>query len=228
MDTSMPPNPHPSTPIPVLWLSQHSDVCIGPSVWSFVLPVCCDDLNISQPLGGCRDYIFFFLWITNASLCGSLCPPTPTPLPGPQGRTSGLPVWKCTLWEFKRVMTRLLPPITDKWKGDFMEVEQGSFLTGWKGWCQRATLNCTIVTSNTYFRENLRPSEGWKLHLVRHGPQLVPGAHLTQFTFEAPPNCSYRLFNHSAQIIQPVSPQSPCPYVRDFLSLLCVVQRSIS
>lgn len=110
----------------------------------------------------------------------------------------------------------------------FYGMEQGSFLTGWKGWCQRATLNCTIVTSNTYFRENLRPSEGWKLHLVGHGPQLVPGAHLTQFTCEAPPNCSHRLFNHSAQIIQRVSPQSPCLYVRDFLSLLCVVQRSIS
>lgn len=45
----------------------------------------------------------------------------------------------------------------------------------------------------------------------------------TQFRPEAPQKCSQRLFNHSAQIIQRVSPQvSLCPYVRDFLSL-CVL-----
>lgn len=104
------------------------------------------------------------------------------------------------------------------------------FLAGWKGWCQRARLKCmNTVSKHLFYYFPSQPSQRWRLHLVSHKPQFGifffsrGPLDSTQFRPEAPQKCSQRLFNHSAQIIQRVSPQvSLCPYVRDFLSL-CVL-----
>lgn len=133
-------------------------------------------------------------------------------------------------------MTRLLPPITGNRRGIYGGGAKQlffsfsfSFSLAGKVDVSVQDWNVRIQYQNTYFIIFPRspPSSGgctWSATNLNLGFFFSRGPlDSTQFRPEAPQKCSQRLFNHSAQIIQRVSPQvSLCPYVRDFLSL-CVL-----
>lgn len=141
-------------------------------------------------------------------------------------------------------MTRLLPPITGNRRGIYGGGAEWLFFPlFFSHWLERLMSACRIETYQYCIETPTLLLSLAALPVVAAAPGrpqtstldtphtcsfFFPEANLTHFTREAPQKCSQRLFNHSAQIIQRVSPQVSASICRRLPPLLFAVLHSIS